>query len=89
MPTVSLSTTKPHTARADALIIGIRNDEDREAFASALELLGFTGEKGQVVAFPSNDAPCSLASISRLRGFSPRGLIVGRVSTVCPSRPAS
>ena len=56
MPTVSLSTAKPTTARADALILGIRNDEDREEFATALELLGFTGEKDQVVAFPSNGA---------------------------------
>ena len=56
MPTVSLSTAKPTTARADALIVGIRNDENREEFASALELLGFTGEKDQVVVFPSNGA---------------------------------
>jgi len=56
MPSVSLSTAKPTTARADALIVGIRNDEDREEFASALELLGFTGEKDQVVTFPSSGA---------------------------------
>ncbi|MEO6605620.1 MAG: leucyl aminopeptidase [Aeromicrobium sp.] len=56
MPTVSLSTSKPTTARADALIIGIRSDEDREGFASALDVLGFSGEKDQVVAFPSNGA---------------------------------
>ncbi len=56
MPTVSLSTSKPTTARADALIIGIRGDEDREPFAAALDVLGFTGEKDQVVAFPSNGA---------------------------------
>ncbi len=37
MPTVSLSTSKPTTARADALIIGIRGDEDREGFAAALD----------------------------------------------------
>lgn len=56
MPTVSLSTSKPTTARADALIIGIRGDEDREDFAAALDVLGFTGEKDQVVSFPSNGA---------------------------------
>ena len=56
MPTVSLSTAKPTTARADALILGIRGDEDREEFASALDVLGFTGEKDQVVAFPSSGA---------------------------------
>ncbi len=54
MPTVSLSTAKPTTARADALILGIRGDDDREGFAAALDVLGFTGEKDQVVAFPSN-----------------------------------
>ncbi len=56
MPTVSLSTAKPTTARADALIIGIRHDEDRAEFAAALDILGFTGEKDQVVSFPSGDA---------------------------------
>lgn len=56
MPTVSLSTAKPTTARADALIIGIRHDEDREEFAATLDILGFTGEKDQVVTFPSGGA---------------------------------
>src|SRR5215207_3801098 len=56
MPSVSLSTAKPTTARADALILGIRNDEDKGEFAGALDLLGFTGEKGQTVTFPSSDA---------------------------------
>jgi leucyl aminopeptidase len=56
MPTVSLSTAKPTTARADALIIGIRHDEDKAEFAASLDLIGFTGEKGQVVTFLSDGA---------------------------------
>jgi len=56
MPTVSLSTAKPTTARADALVIGIRNDEDTAGFEATLDLLGFTGEKGQVISFPSAGA---------------------------------
>ncbi|MDX6277195.1 MAG: leucyl aminopeptidase, partial [Nocardioidaceae bacterium] len=53
MPTVTLSTAKPTTARADALILGIRNDEDKAEFAASLDAMGFTGEKGQVVTFLS------------------------------------
>src|SRR5688500_2085227 len=55
MVSVSLSTSKPTTARADALILGIRNDDDRDVFAPSLEAVGFTGEKGQVVTFPGGD----------------------------------
>src|SRR5688572_19592748 len=55
MVTVTLSTSKPTTARADALILGIRNDDDRDVFAPSLEAVGFAGEKGQVVAFPGGD----------------------------------
>ena len=53
MPTVSLSTSKSTTARADALILGIRHDDDKGEHAATLDLLGFTGEKGQTVVFPS------------------------------------
>jgi leucyl aminopeptidase len=56
MPTVTLSTAKPTTARADALIIGIRNDEDKAEFAASLDVIGFTGEKGQVVTFLADGA---------------------------------
>jgi leucyl aminopeptidase len=55
MVTVTLSTSKPTTARADALILGIRNDDDRDVFAPSLEAVGFTGEKGQVVMFPGGE----------------------------------
>jgi leucyl aminopeptidase len=53
MPSVTLSTSKPTTARADVLVLGIRNDDDRGELAETLELMGFTGEKGQTVRFPS------------------------------------
>jgi leucyl aminopeptidase len=55
MPSVSLSTAKPSTARADALVLGIRHDDDKGEFAPSLDLLGFTGEKGQTVVFPAGD----------------------------------
>ncbi len=55
MVSVSLSTSKPTTARADALVLGIRSDDDRDVFADSLEAVGFTGEKGQVVTFPGGD----------------------------------
>lgn len=54
MPIVTLSTSKPTTARADVLILGIRGDQDKEDLADTLDLLGFTGEKGQTCRFPSN-----------------------------------
>ncbi|MGA8986639.1 leucyl aminopeptidase [Aeromicrobium sp.] len=54
-PSVSLSTAKPTTARADALILGIRGDQDKGDLAPTLELLGFTGEKGQSVVFPAGE----------------------------------
>ncbi|MFI5425900.1 M17 family peptidase N-terminal domain-containing protein [Aeromicrobium sp. UC242_57] len=53
MPTVTLSTSKPTTASADVLVLGIRSTEDRGELAPLLELLGFTGDKGQSVRFPS------------------------------------
>jgi leucyl aminopeptidase len=53
MPSVSLSTSKPTTASADVLILGIRDDEDKGELADTLDLLGFTGEKGQTARFPS------------------------------------
>jgi leucyl aminopeptidase len=53
MPSVTLSTSKPTTASADVLILGIRSDDDKGDLAETLTLLGFTGEKGQTVRFPS------------------------------------
>ena len=91
MPTVSLSTAKPTTARADALIIGIRHNDDKADFASALDLLGFTGEKGQVIAFPSAGvANASLIvavaipekpTVEDLRRAAARGVRAAKTST--------
>ncbi|MET0929007.1 MAG: leucyl aminopeptidase [Aeromicrobium sp.] len=53
MPSVTLSTSKPTTARADVLILGIRGDDDKGDLAESLDLLGFTGEKGQTTRFLS------------------------------------
>ncbi|MET0821004.1 MAG: leucyl aminopeptidase [Aeromicrobium sp.] len=53
MPSVTLSTSKPTTASADVLILGIRGDDDKGDLAETLTLLGFSGEKGQTVRFPS------------------------------------
>ena len=55
MVSVSLSTSKPTTARADALVLGIRSEEDHDVFGPSLEAVGFTGEKGQVATFPGGD----------------------------------
>jgi leucyl aminopeptidase len=55
MPSVTLSTSQPTTARADVLILGIRGEEDKGDLADTLELLGFTGDKGQTARFPSGD----------------------------------
>jgi len=54
MPSVSLSTAKPASAAADVLVLGIRSDDDREGLGDLLGLMGFTGEKNQVVTVPSN-----------------------------------
>jgi leucyl aminopeptidase len=53
MPSVSLSTSQPTSARADVLILGIRGDDDKGDLADVLEVMGFTGEKGQTSRFPS------------------------------------
>ena len=84
MPTVTLSTSKPTTARADVLILGIRGDQDKEGLAETLDLLGFTGEKGQTCRFPSGGlttAPVVIAlalpeepTAEELRRAAARGL---------------
>jgi leucyl aminopeptidase len=56
MPTVTLSTSKPTTARADVLVLGIRGDDDKGDLADTLDVLGFTGEKGQTMRFASAGA---------------------------------
>lgn len=55
MPTVSLTTAKPTTADAEVLVLGIRSDDDRDVqLGELLTLMGFTGEKNQIVSVPSN-----------------------------------
>lgn len=56
MVSVSVSSAQPTTVRADVLILGIRNEEDRAGFADQLESLKFTGKKGQVQKFLSGGA---------------------------------
>ncbi|MCL3818414.1 leucyl aminopeptidase [Aeromicrobium wangtongii] len=56
MPTVTVSTAKPTTAQAEVLILGIRTDEDKGELAETLDLMGFSGEKGQTSRFPSGGA---------------------------------
>lgn len=53
MPALTVSSANHLTTRADALILGIRNDEDAGDFAEHLAVLKFTGDDGQVAAFPS------------------------------------
>lgn len=53
MPSVTVSTAKPTTTTADVLILGIRGDQDKGELAQTLDLLGFSGEKGQTVRFAS------------------------------------
>ncbi|TXL62788.1 leucyl aminopeptidase [Aeromicrobium terrae] len=55
MVSVSLSTSKPTTARADALVLGIRTDDDKDVFGPSLDAIGFTGERNQVSSFPAGD----------------------------------
>jgi leucyl aminopeptidase len=59
LPTVTLSTAQPLTAKADVLVLGIRGDgtdhDDREGVADALDLLGFSGKDDEVVVFPAGD----------------------------------
>src|SRR5665811_666778 len=52
MPDVTLSSAKPTTVRADALVLGVRNDEDGDDFADTLALLNFTAKNGSVAKFP-------------------------------------
>ncbi|MGJ9411955.1 leucyl aminopeptidase [Aeromicrobium sp. CF4.19] len=53
MPVVTASTSKPTTVRADALVLGVRTDEDAVEVADALAAVGFTGKEGQVATFPA------------------------------------
>jgi leucyl aminopeptidase len=56
LPDVSVSTAKPSTVKTDVLVLGVRTDDDAADLAPTLALLGFTGEKGQVVVAPGGEA---------------------------------
>ncbi|WP_375003038.1 leucyl aminopeptidase [Aeromicrobium sp. CTD01-1L150] len=53
MTVVTASTSKPSTARADVLVLGVRTDDDATDVADALTAVGFTGKEGQVATFPA------------------------------------
>lgn len=53
---VSVSTAKQTTVKADVLVLGVRSPDDAGDLGPTLDLLGFTGEKGQVVTLPGGDA---------------------------------
>lgn len=55
MPSVSVSTAKPTTVAADALVLGVRTDEDLGELAPLLEAVGFTGSPDQVATVPAGD----------------------------------
>ena len=53
MPALTVSSANHSTTRADALVLGVRTNDDASEFADQLSLLSFTGEDGQVAIFPS------------------------------------
>ncbi len=55
MPSVSVSTAKPTTVTADALVLGVRTDEDLGDLAPQLSAVGFTGSPDQVATVPAGD----------------------------------
>lgn len=59
LPSVSLSDTEPLVTKADVLILGIRGTgtgcPEHENVADLLDLLGFTGERDQVMTFPAGE----------------------------------
>lgn len=56
MPEVNLSSAKSATIRADALVLGIRGDDDASDFADTLSLLDFTAKAGSLVKFAAGEA---------------------------------
>ncbi len=101
MPALTLSSANPLTTRADALILGIRNDNDAGEFADHLVVLGFTGDDGQVVTFPSGGTSKAGLVVAvglpaaptgeDLRRAAARGLksVKGATSVVVDLHPAS
>ena len=52
---VTVSTSKPSTVRADALVLGVRSDDDGADVSTALTAVGFTGKEGESAVFPAGD----------------------------------
>ena len=55
MVSISLSRSEPATARADVLVVGIRDASSNELFAPQLDAMGFKGEPDQIATFPAGD----------------------------------
>ncbi|MFT4298928.1 MAG: leucyl aminopeptidase [Aeromicrobium sp.] len=55
LPSVTVSTAQPLTAKAEVLVLGIRSEDDRDGLADVLDLLGFTGKTDEVVVFPAGE----------------------------------
>ena len=55
MVSISLSRSEPANARADVLVLGVRDTSANDGFASQLEAMGFKGEPDQIVTFPAGD----------------------------------
>ncbi|TCI99713.1 leucyl aminopeptidase [Aeromicrobium sp. IC_218] len=56
MPAVTVTSSQPTTTEADALVLGVRPDDDPLGLSEPLKLLGFTGKPGSVTVVPSNGA---------------------------------
>lgn len=56
MPAVTVTSAQPTTTEADALVLGVRPDDDPLGLSEPLKLLGFTGKPGSVAVVPSNGA---------------------------------
>ena len=55
MVSISLSRSEPANARADVLVLGVRDTSANDGFASQLEAMSFKGEPDQIVTFPAGD----------------------------------
>lgn len=66
MPDLKLSSAQSTTMRADALVVGIRNSDDRVDFVEPLNLLSLSSKPGSTVRFPAG----SLAKAKIVIGVS-------------------
>ncbi len=56
MPAVTVTSAQPTTTEADALVLGVRTDDDALELLAPLKLLGFTGKPGSATVVPSAGA---------------------------------